>query len=1285
MPPAVAAIITTIASVAVTALKVSAIVKALLVIAITVAGTLLARKPTANKLNQGHELRTKFDPTFHRQVMTGLVGTGGSCHFTYTTSDSVKKPNRYLYRVIQLSDRPIHSLVRVMEGTALLHWSGDLTTGWRSCSEHTDKNGNPKLWMRVYLGSDSPTADSTLVSETFGTWTNNHKGTGLAYAIVKMDYDEDAFPSGEPEFTWIIEGAHLYDDRKDSTKSGGSGAHRLNNYSTWEYSKNAALITAQFLRGFFTNGVLIAGVQAEERDLSTTMLFSAFNTADQSVTINAGTEARYEAGLAINADEQASDILVDLQAAMDGKIFDRGGAITILPGANRTPVMDLTEEDIIWTAEKSWQPRAGMDQILNHITGNFIDSEQNFQEQSLPILSNSTWETEDGGQRFTQFFSFRAINKSTQGQRVTKRMHLATRYTGTVAFVGPIWLLELEQGDWFTLTSPRWGMTSKYFEVHEITITSDVRVAIVGREVNPAIDVWDHSVDEVPRTDTIWNPPAYDIPTPLITASGYSLSDPTTGIQTFNIVVGLSDDPALYGAIVKYIEYQYTWGDESVIANVGIVPIAEHKTTITGLAPDKAYKVRGRLRDASRSGAWTSWLTVNTPTGDPLFGYGAYLTNEAHTVAAAPDGTVASFTDAGGQFIVLKANNILTSGVVYSVFSSSNVTIGIDSGTGVYTVTAMPLGATQGTATLRAVVDGLTIDRVYSISKSIAGADGTGSFAVILTNESHNIPTDSSGGAGDYTNANGLVKVFDYTGDITSSASVTFGSVTAVGCTGTVNTATNTPVSGQPKGYYRVTNITADTAYLDIPVTVDGDTVTKRFSVTRAKAGTNGSSPPDITITADRQIITFDETGVANPSGQTINFTGIRKNAVVSQVWRVYDMDGNLRSPDTSFLTYGGSGDVITATMTTTQFNNARQTTEGVKVKISIIVSGVTYEDWVTIVKVQKGATGASAKGLSIYADRYGIGYDENGAANPAVQTTTFIAQKQNSTATVTWSVYDGNGNARTPTTSYLSAATGDTVTMTVAQFASAQNGSGSVRVVATYTDGVTLTDTVTVHKVAAGAAAIGFYQSSIPTSTFISQTWYRTSTKQWFIARSVGADAITTGEWELLLGSLSAKDIIDTADINADALNNAGYATQTGTLAAGAGGGSSTQLFLGTSFTAKGSTVVVKAVIPYYLTVNNPTEGTDYSSTLELVLYRNSNTTAQYSDVATVVDRWDSPNGSGLKNLEKKAITMEWKFTVPATNETYQVGYRITPTAGAGISLPSTRYVKGEDMRAIE
>lgn len=121
------------------------------------------------------------------------------------------------------------------------------------------------------------------------------------------------------------------------------------------------------------------------------------------------------------------------------------------------------------------------------------------------------------------------------------------------------------------------------------------------------------------------------------------------------------------------------------------------------------------------------------------------LTNEAMVVPAATDGTVTSFSNAGGTFKVFEGLTDRTADATYSVVSPAGLTISIDTA-GAYTVTAM--SADIGTATLRAVYKGVTLDKVYTISKSKAGANGAaGTWVSYVFTASATTPATPTGTA----------------------------------------------------------------------------------------------------------------------------------------------------------------------------------------------------------------------------------------------------------------------------------------------------------------------------------------------------------------------------------------------------------------------------------------------------------------------------------------------------------------------------------------------------------
>lgn len=125
-------------------------------------------------------------------------------------------------------------------------------------------------------------------------------------------------------------------------------------------------------------------------------------------------------------------------------------------------------------------------------------------------------------------------------------------------------------------------------------------------------------------------------------------------------------------------------------------------------------------------GGYTDQVTV-VRLQDGVAGQNAvlgFLTNEAHTVATAADGSGGSYAGAGGTFKVFNGTTDVTTSAAFSVVSSSGITgLSIGAATGIYTLSGT--SADTGTATLRAVFGGVTIDRVYTISRSKQGSTGS--------------------------------------------------------------------------------------------------------------------------------------------------------------------------------------------------------------------------------------------------------------------------------------------------------------------------------------------------------------------------------------------------------------------------------------------------------------------------------------------------------------------------------------------------------------------------------
>lgn len=600
---AVIAAVVKIGAAIVTAYKASMVVRVVIHIAAAIAISLVsmafAAKP--GKINQGQELTLKLDPTMPRQIPVGRVATGGSQAWAFTYGSTNDVPNRYLVRIIALSDRPITNVVKITAGANDLVFYGDVTTGLTGCTTYLNKKNQPCLHVQVVKGSDAPTGleASWLFAASGGLWTDKHKYTGGAYAIIRCDYDPDAFPNGEPQLVFVVDGAQVKDVRTN----------------TMGFSRNAALITRQLLAGFYTNGKLIIGSEAQDSDFQSGYNIAAANICDQAVNIDpawglGATEPRYRAGMLLTSSEPVSSMLQDLKAAMDGEVLDRGGEIAILPGAIRTPILHITDAEIDWTAPKSFQPYANLQSLYNQVNGHYVSEGLDFQQISFPIQRNPAYVIEDGGENIILSQDFRAVNSDTQIQRITRRILLASRFQKIIAFTGPLSMFEMQQGDWFTITSARWNLATKYFRIVTNILNEDMRVTVVALETSPSIDGWS-TANEVPRTSTGYIPPAYSMPVPILSVTSTSVTQTVGGIQTalpvIDVIVVVPD-----GSTVSGYKVEYRMAAQPLSTRELPMSIRDANTfRISGdLMPGAFYEVRVAGFDGDRTGDWSGWEVV---------------------------------------------------------------------------------------------------------------------------------------------------------------------------------------------------------------------------------------------------------------------------------------------------------------------------------------------------------------------------------------------------------------------------------------------------------------------------------------------------------------------------------------------------------------------------------------------------------------------------------------------------------------------------------------------------
>src|SRR5690606_13256636 len=119
------------------------------------------------------------------------------------------------------------------------------------------------------------------------------------------------------------------------TTAGGSGSHRTNDESTWEWSQNPALIARDYITSALGFGEAHANIDED-------LVIAAANICDEQVQIDSTTyENRYVCdGVLYTSQDRLSNLQMIL-SAMAGTAVYSGGLWRIRAGAYEAPSMSL--------------------------------------------------------------------------------------------------------------------------------------------------------------------------------------------------------------------------------------------------------------------------------------------------------------------------------------------------------------------------------------------------------------------------------------------------------------------------------------------------------------------------------------------------------------------------------------------------------------------------------------------------------------------------------------------------------------------------------------------------------------------------------------------------------------------------------------------------------------------------------------------------------------------------------------------------------------------------------
>ena len=468
-------------------------------------------------LQQGTMVTAKSGIAPHR-VIYGKTRVGGVMVYAEATGTT----NEFLHIVIAIAGHEINNITKIFfnENEVPTTQDGSDSNGIARLFPSSGNQYEGKARFKVHTGADAQLADADLVSE-ITQWTTNHRLRGTAYLYARINFDSDVYPNGVPNITFEVEGKKVFDPRSSGTA----------------FSTNPALC----IRDYLLNTDY--GLGADTAEVNDTNISSVANTCDESVSITnpSGTESRFTINGTFTLDKSPKTIIQNMLSSVAGHLVYSNGQFKIRPAIYETPTVTLDENDL--RTGITLNTRISKKELFNAVKGLYSEPDNNYQPQDYPVLTNSTFETEDNSERIFGEFNFPMTTSSHTVQRLAKIQLLKARQQ--ISFVADFNLdaFELDIGDTVQITNTRLGFSSKTFEVSGWSFSmnqgSDSPIPLVSCEFREtASAVYDFSTSDY---STVSSGKATNLPNAntVSAPSGLTLTDELVQYNDGTVIVKL--------------------------------------------------------------------------------------------------------------------------------------------------------------------------------------------------------------------------------------------------------------------------------------------------------------------------------------------------------------------------------------------------------------------------------------------------------------------------------------------------------------------------------------------------------------------------------------------------------------------------------------------------------------------------------------------------------------------------------------------------------------------------
>jgi hypothetical protein len=537
-------------------------------------------------------------------VIYGTRKVGGTIAFMETSGTD----NEFLYMIMALAEGEIDDITTIYINDNAVTWSGDLSDGTSRTVNSSDSNyykdSASLITVIPHYGLDSQTYDTTIGG--LDSWTSNHRLRGIAYIALKFTWNQDAFGS-IPSVHALVKGRKVYNPNLDGTLTGGSGSHRADTTTTWEYSDNPIYCLLDYLRNTrYGMGIENAAFDSNFADWQT-----AGDVCDTDVTNYSGGDTIdiMDCHAVVDTNKKCIDNVKDLLSGSRGFLNYSSGEYKITVETTGSASITLTEDNIIGGINVTSKSK---NERFNRVICTFVNPDKNYQvdEAQYPPVDDSgeasadqhaNMKTADGGILLEGRYDLSTIANPYQAQEMAEVILRRSRSSLDVTIIADANAVELMVGDIVAITHATPSFSAKEFRVMSSTLNADCTVALQLTEHQDAYYTWATKTQSatIPNT-TLPNPFSVTAPASLTLTDELIIYSEGIVLTRLNIVVGASTDK-----FVQYYQVEAKLSTESDYKIVSQGTQLNHE--LLNVIDDKTYNVRVKaINSLGVSSSYTS-------------------------------------------------------------------------------------------------------------------------------------------------------------------------------------------------------------------------------------------------------------------------------------------------------------------------------------------------------------------------------------------------------------------------------------------------------------------------------------------------------------------------------------------------------------------------------------------------------------------------------------------------------------------------------------------------------